>query len=129
MLSKIFEEISLSNHEGSTDIELLNQLVKHIRSEQESLPGKPEDNKISIARLTEFFIHNPKHAENFHRFIIELISQTEQLSLYVDSGITNQKTLLSAVSDRLGEYLLHPLADNTQLASQISHPDRVCGAA
>ncbi len=116
MLSKIFEEISLSSHEGSTDVELLNQLIEHIRSEQETKRGKPLDSRVAIARLSKFLSQNPKLAENFHRFIIELISQTEQISLYVDSGITNQKTLMSAVSDRIGEYLLPPLSDHKQLA-------------
>ena len=94
------------------DPQLLVQLVERLR---------PEDatNTAEIQKKIQGFIHTllltPTSAEIIQRFVLRLLNQYKQVSLYAESGILSSEGFATQLSHRIGAHFLPLLEDDSEL--------------
>lgn len=93
--------------------EPLVQLIDNLRP---SDPENSDDIHDKLQALIEILISQPLYAECLHDYIMRILSQYQQISLYADAGILGNDGFFSQLSQRIGGHILPPLRDQSRLS-------------
>ena len=102
----------LERKQAVLDEQLLIELVQRIRPEN---PHHHEEIQQKIQTLIYALLLIPNAAHILQHFILRLINQYKQNSLYADSGILSLDGFWNQLSQRLGAYFLPLITDASQL--------------
>lgn len=97
---------------GLLDDQLLIDLVNHLRPTD---PHDHQDIKRRLSALLQILLRTPDAVNTLQTFILRLISQYKQSSLYADTGILSQDGFWNQLFKRLGAHFLPLIPDATQL--------------
>lgn len=102
----------LEHKQAVLDEQLLIELVQRIRPEN---PHHKEEIQQKIQALIYALLLTPNAATTLQRFIVRLMNQYKQSSLYADTGILSLDGFWSQLAQRLGAYFLPLINDESQL--------------
>ncbi|QHH99451.1 recombinase [Acinetobacter dispersus] len=106
----------LDQPQAVLDENLLIELVNRIRPKN---PNDADEVKQRIHALIKILLLTPTSAILLQNFLLKLISQYKQLSLYADSGILSLDGFWNQLSQRLGAHFLPLVEDGQQLKTLI----------
>lgn len=117
-LSDLFSNMQeqLDQSQAVLDENLLIELVNRIRPKN---PNDADEVKQRIHALIKILLLTPTSAILLQNFLLKLISQYKQLSLYADSGILSLDGFWNQLSQRLGAHFLPLVEDGQQLKTLI----------
>ncbi|ENW89870.1 site-specific recombinase [Acinetobacter dispersus] len=117
-LSDLFSNMQeqLDQPQAVLDENLLIELVNRIRPKN---PNDADEVKQRIHALIKILLLTPTSAILLQNFLLKLISQYKQLSLYADSGILSLDGFWNQLSQRLGAHFLPLVEDGQQLKTLI----------
>lgn len=117
-LSDLFSNMQeqLDQPQAVLDKNLLIELVNRIRPRN---PNDADEVKQRIHALIKILLLTPTSAILLQNFLLKLISQYKQLSLYADSGILSLDGFWNQLSQRLGAHFLPLVEDGQQLKTLI----------
>ncbi|WP_336042137.1 site-specific recombinase [Acinetobacter dispersus] len=117
-LSDLFSNMQeqLDQSQAVLDENLLIELVNRIRPRN---PNDADEVKQRIHALIKILLLTPTSAILLQNFLLKLISQYKQLSLYADSGILSLDGFWNQLSQRLGAHFLPLVEDGQQLKTLI----------
>ncbi|WP_151715029.1 site-specific recombinase [Acinetobacter sp. TUM15071] len=117
-LSDLFSNMQeqLDQPQAVLDENLLIELVNRIRPKN---PNDADEVKQRIHALIKILLLTPTSAILLQNFLLKLISQYKQLSLYADSGILSLDGFWNQLSQRLGAHFLPLVEDDQQLKTLI----------
>lgn len=97
---------------GLLDDQLLIDLVNHLRPAD---PHNLQEIHQNLNKLMQSLLLTPYAVSTLQSFILRLISQYKQSSLYADTGILSQDGFWNQLFKRLGAHFLPLIPDTTQL--------------
>ena len=97
---------------GLLDDQLLIDLVNHLRPAD---PHNLQEIHQNLNKLMQSLLLTPYAVSTLQSFILRLISQYKQSSLYADTGILSQDGFWNQLFKRLGAHFLPLIPDATQL--------------
>ncbi|MCU4580246.1 site-specific recombinase [Acinetobacter gyllenbergii] len=117
-LSDLFLKMQeqLDQPQAVLDEQLLIELVNRIRPKN---PNDADEVKQRIHALIKILLLTPTSAILLQNFLLKLISQYKQLSLYADSGILSLDGFWNQLGQRLGAHFLPLVEDGQQLKTLI----------
>ncbi|MGA6137706.1 site-specific recombinase [Acinetobacter dispersus] len=117
-LSDLFSNMQeqLDQPQAVLDENILIELVNRIRPKN---PNDADEVKQRIHALVKILLLTPTSAILLQNFLLKLISQYKQLSLYADSGILSLDGFWNQLSQRLGAHFLPLVEDGQQLKTLI----------
>ncbi|MCH7350621.1 site-specific recombinase [Acinetobacter sp. NIPH 1958] len=117
-LSDLFSNMQeqLDHPQAVLDENLLIEFVNRIRPKN---PNDADEVKQRIHALIKILLLTPTSAILLQNFLLKLISQYKQLSLYADSGILSLDGFWNQLSQRLGAHFLPLVEDGQQLKTLI----------
>ncbi|CAM4430963.1 hypothetical protein F901_00231 [Acinetobacter dispersus] len=117
-LSDLFSNMQeqLDQPQAVLDENLLFELVNRIRPKN---PNDADEVKQRVHALIKILLLTPTSAILLQNFLLKLISQYKQLSLYADSGILSLDGFWNQLSQRLGAHFLPLVEDGQQLKTLI----------
>ncbi|NNP67891.1 site-specific recombinase [Acinetobacter sp. Ac_5812] len=117
-LSDLFLKMQeqLDQPQAILDEQLLIELVNRIRPKN---PNDTDEVKQRIHALIKILLLTPTSAILLQNFLLKLISQYKQLSLYADSGILSLDGFWNQLGQRLGAHFLPLVEDGQQLKTLI----------
>lgn len=117
-LSDLFLKMQeqLDQPQAILDEQLLIELVNRIRPKNSN---DADDVKQRIHALIKILLLTPTSAILLQNFLLKLISQYKQLSLYADSGILSLDGFWNQLGQRLGAHFLPLVEDGQQLKTLI----------
>lgn len=117
-LSDLFLKMQdqLDQPQAVLDEQLLIELVDRIRPKN---PNNADEVKQRIHALIKILLLTPTSAILLQNFLLKLISQYKQLSLYADSGILSLDGFWNQLGQRLGAHFLPLVEDGQQLKTLI----------
>ncbi|MGJ8756921.1 site-specific recombinase [Acinetobacter sp. HC8-3S] len=98
------------------DENLMIELVNRLRPRN---PNDAEEVKQRIRSLIKTLLLTPTSAILLQNFLLKLISQYKQISLYADSGILSLDGFWNQLSQRLGAHFLPLVEDGQQLKTLV----------
>ncbi|ENX36055.1 site-specific recombinase [Acinetobacter courvalinii] len=117
-LSDLFLKMQeqLDQPQAVLDENLLIELVNRIRPKN---PNDADEVKQRIHALIRILLLTPTSAILLQNFLLKLISQYKQISLYADSGILSLDGFWNQLGQRLGAHFLPLVEDGQQLKTLI----------
>ncbi|MGN5763811.1 site-specific recombinase [Acinetobacter calcoaceticus] len=117
-LSDLFLKMQeqLDQPQAVLDENLLIELVNRIRPKN---PNDADEIKQRIHALIKILLLTPTSAILLQNFLLKLISQYKQISLYADSGILSLDGFWNQLGQRLGAHFLPLVEDGQQLKTLV----------
>ena len=106
----------LDQPQVALDESLLIELINRVRPQH---PEDADEVKRQIHLLIKTLLLTPTSAQLLQDFLLRLISQYKQISLYADSGILSLDGFWNQFSQRLGAHFLPLVEDGKQLKTLI----------
>jgi len=111
---KMQEQLELP--QAALDENLIIELVNRIRPTD---PNDANEVKSRIDALVRILLLTPASSILLQNFLLRLISQYKQISLYADSGILSLDGFWNQLSQRLGAHFLPLIEDGQQLRTLV----------
>ena len=111
---KMQEQLELP--QAALDENLIIELVNRIRPAD---PNDANEVKSRIDALVRILLLTPASSILLQNFLLRLISQYKQISLYADSGILSLDGFWNQLSQRLGAHFLPLIEDGQQLRTLV----------
>ena len=117
-LSDLFLKMQeqLDQNQAVLDENLLIELVNRLRPQH---PKDAEQVAQQIKSLIKILLLTPNSANLLQNFLLKLISQYKQISLYADSGILSLDGFWNQFSQRIGAHFLPLVEDGDQLKTLV----------
>ena len=117
-LSDLFLKMQeqLDQNQAVLDENLLIELVNRLRPQH---PKDAEQVTQQIKSLIKILLLTPNSANLLQNFLLKLISQYKQISLYADSGILSLDGFWNQFSQRIGAHFLPLVEDGDQLKTLV----------
>ncbi|QER38878.1 recombinase [Acinetobacter suaedae] len=117
-LSDLFVKMQeqLEQSQAVLDENLLIELVNRLRPKN---PNDADEVKQRIHHLIKTLLLTPTSANLLQRFLLKLMSQYKQISLYADSGILSLDGFWNQLGQRLGAHFLPLVEDGQQLTTLV----------
>ena len=106
----------LDQNQAVLDENLLIELVNRLRPQH---PKDAEQVTQQIKSLIKILLLTPNSANLLQNFLLKLISQYKQISLYADSGILSLDGFWNQFSQRIGAHFLPLVEDGDQLKTLV----------
>ena len=111
---KMQEQLELP--QAALDENLIIELVNRLRPAD---PNDANEVKSRIDALVRILLLTPASSILLQNFLLRLISQYKQISLYADSGILSLDGFWNQLSQRLGAHFLPLIEDGQQLRTLV----------
>lgn len=102
----------LESHQAVLDDSLLIELVNRIRPDDST---NTEEINCKFRALVQALLITPNAVSTLQNFVLKLISQYKQTSLYADTGILSLDGFWNQLAQRVGAHFLPLINDETQL--------------